>query len=411
MPYKLGDRLNLRCKCGRIPVLRFKKLAFSDAVKKGYQNRGNRGQKHQPYFCCPCWVPKKGGGCGYLHWPDATESEIQEAILAQRTEKIRENLLARGAPVSTAGAAVGKVNAKAQDDLHDSDLESTDDDVPLPTDGLQSTVKRETHHRSANAAEAGKKRPLKRSESMLGCMNAYELLIANRQENKTSTNEVEKDERGLDNSARALISSDESASASTSAASASALASASASTSRVFTPMGVPEPPPKKPRKKSSGKRAQTTSTSSSSSSSARRGSHQDLRDQMQNIFGGPLVTSNVEIDLDSDEDNSVSATLQHVGSGSVRRSERIRAQRQVTHCIEDDEMEWESQAGDPMEIDRQAVSEDQMYRFLLDAGYNDERARREARMLVGVPTTTSTAPPEPEVFVPFTGTPHKLGN
>ena len=98
----------MKCKCGRIPVLRFKKLAFSDAVKKGHQNRGNRDQEHQPYFCCSCWVPRKGGGCGYLHWPEATGSEIQEAFLAQRTEKVRKNLLSRGAPVSTAGAAAGK---------------------------------------------------------------------------------------------------------------------------------------------------------------------------------------------------------------------------------------------------------------------------------------------------------------
>ena len=128
----------------------------------------------------------------------------------------------------------------------------------------------------------------------------------------------------------------------------------------------------------------------------------------MQNIFGGP-GRSQVEINLDSDEDNSVSALLQHVGSRPVRRSPRIRAQRQVTHCLGDDEMDWESQAGDPMEVDRQAVSEDQMYRFLPDAGYNKERARREARMLVGVPTTTSQALPEPEVSGPFSGTPHKL--
>ena len=140
-------------------------------------------------------------------------------------------------------------------------------------------------------------------------------------------------------------------------------------------------------------------------------GLHRELRERVQNIFGGPLATSNVETNLDSDADDSVSATLQHVGSGSVRRSERIRAQRQATHGLEDDEMDRESQACDPMEVDTQAVSEDRMYRILLDAGYTDERARREARMLVDVPTTTSKASTEPEVFVPCTGTPHKLGD
>ena len=80
--------------------------------------------------------------------------------------------------------------------------------MALPTDELQSAVKRKTLSQcSAKSAEAGKKRTLKRTESMIGLMNEYEALILNREENKTSPNELEKDETGLNNSATALISS------------------------------------------------------------------------------------------------------------------------------------------------------------------------------------------------------------